>query len=103
MAGDCFSLRFTSSGLLWTEVESPRPVFPAARAVTVGMTSNRRGGPEQWKNVGPTRRPGVSWSAQSGRDQWRIESVTGGVTALVGTIVGAGTGSITREPCDDGH
>ena len=63
VAGDCSSLRFTSSGLLWSEAESPRPVFPTALAVAVGCTGNVG----VTRTVGADSGSGVSWSGQSGR------------------------------------
>ena len=85
-AGDCSSLLSTSSGLLWTEVGSPRPVFPTALAVAGGMTAI----------VGVERTVEECWTdSASDVGQYKgsmAHSVTGGVIGLVGTIVGAGTG-----------
>ena len=90
-AGDCSSLLSTSSGLLWTEVESPRPVFPTTLAVAVGFT--RIVGVT--RTVGADSGSGVSWSGQSGGSL--AHRVGTGVSAPAGTMVGGGVESIPRE------
>ena len=90
-SGDCSSLLSTSSGLLWTEVESPRPVFPAARAVAVGLT--RIVGVT--RTVGPTRVRGCP--GQRNPEGSLAHRVGTGVSAPADTMVGAGVESIPRE------